>query len=46
MTTILIAAIGFFVGAITGAAALLAFAAWTKKDIEEIERRYQDWKHD
>jgi len=45
MSTILIAAISFVVGAITGAVALLAFAAWTTKDIEEIERRYEDWKY-
>jgi len=42
MSTILIAVV---VGAITGAVALLAFAAWTTKDIEEIERRYEDWKY-
>lgn len=45
MSTILIAALSFVVGAITGAVALLAFAAWTTKDVEEIERRYEDWKH-
>jgi len=38
MSTILVAALGFVVGAIAGAVALLAFAAWTTKDVEEIER--------
>ena len=45
MSTILVAALGFVVGAIAGAVALLAFAAWTTKDVEEIERTYEDWKH-
>jgi hypothetical protein len=48
MSTILIATLSFVVGAITGAVALLAFAAWTTRDIEEIERRYRaakDWKY-
>jgi hypothetical protein len=48
MSTILIAALSFVVGAITGAIALLAFAAWTTRDIEDIERRYRaakDWKY-
>ena len=48
MATILIAALSFIVGAITGAVTLVALAAWATKDIEQIERRHQaerDWKH-
>ena len=48
MSTILIAALSFVVGAITGAVALLAFAAWTTRDVEEVEHRYRaakDWKY-
>jgi hypothetical protein len=41
MSTILIAALSFVVGAITGAVALLAFAAWTTRNVEEIEHRYR-----
>jgi hypothetical protein len=49
MSIILIAALSFVVGAITGAVALLAFAAWTTRDVDEIEHRYRaakDWKYD
>jgi hypothetical protein len=48
MTAILIAALSFVVGAITGGVALLVFAAWATRDIEEIEREYaaeMDWKN-
>jgi hypothetical protein len=47
MSTVLVVAFSFVVGAIAGAVALLAFAASTAKDVEEIERRYRaakDWK--
>jgi hypothetical protein len=48
MATILIAALSFVVGAITGAVALLAFAACATKDIEQIEHGDQaarNWKY-
>jgi hypothetical protein len=40
MTSILIAALSFVVGAITGGVALLVLAAWATRDIEKIEREY------
>jgi hypothetical protein len=40
MTTLLIAALGFVVGAIMGCVALIALTAWATRDIEEIEREF------
>jgi uncharacterized protein YeaO (DUF488 family) len=48
MSTILIAALSFVAGAITGGVALLAFAAWATKDFEKMDREYRaemDWKN-
>jgi hypothetical protein len=37
MTTILIAGLSFVVGAVAAGVALLAFAAWSTRDLKEVE---------
>jgi hypothetical protein len=42
MTTLLIAAICFVAGVITGVVALLAFAFWATRGLEEIAREFRE----